>query len=220
MGSCNTTQKEIGGKSLILKACTAVTGITTDGTTADIEKTAHGLKVGDIFVPSAVGSITNLVVGTPYYVKTITDADNFQVSATKGGVAIVPNAAAAGTVEGDFFTTVGGIRSKSLSMSADGIDITNQDSDEWKTMLDGAGIKSMSISGSGVYNNQALFQSLYSKFLANELTCFMLIDTTVARLYSGCWKITSLEISGDYDGEGNFSLSADSSGQISTSLLS
>jgi len=217
--SCNTTQKEIGGKSLILKACTAVTGIETFATGADIKKVAHGLKVGDIFVPTGgLGSITSLTLNQNYYVKSITDADNFQISATKAGAAIVV-ADAEVALEADFFTTIGGMRSKSLSMSADGIDITNQDSDEWKTMLDGAGIKSMSISGSGVYNNQTLFQSMYTKFLANELTCLMLIDASVARIYSGCWKLTSLEISGDYDGEGNFSISADSSGQIATALL-
>lgn len=216
---CNTTQNEVGGKTLILKACTAVTGITTALTGADILKVAHGLKVGDIVVfTGGLGSITGLTLGQNYYVKTITDADNFQISATKAGAAIVV-ADAEVAVEADFFTTIGGIRSKSLSMSADGIDITNADSDEWKTMLDAAGVRSMSLSGSGVYNNQTLFQSMYTKFLSNSLTCLMLIESGTARIYSGCWKLTSLEISGDYDGEGNFSISAESSGQISTVLL-
>lgn len=217
---CNTAQNEVGGKSLILKACTAVASIATDATTATITKTAHGLSVGDVVSPTGgLGSIVLLTVGAFYYVKTVPTVDTFTISATKSGSAIIPGFVQA-AIAMDFYTNVGGVRSKSLSFSADGIDITNHDSDEWKKLLDGAGIRSGAFSGSGVYTNQTLLQALYTRFLANSLTCLMLIEVGTARLYEGCFKITSMEISGDYDGEGAFSISADSAGQIQTALLS
>ena len=56
------------------------------------------------------------------------------------------------------FKSTGGLRSKSMDFSAEGIDITNEESDEWKVMLDKAGMRSMEISGSGVYNNYPVFK--------------------------------------------------------------
>lgn len=216
---CNTAQKEVGGKSLILKTCKAITAISTFATGTVLTKTAHGLKVGDIVKFSDVDGATAINVNDFYYVSAVPNANDFSIAATKGGAAIVV-ANASSAVAADFYMSIGGMRSKSFSMSADGIDITNHDSDEWKTMLDGAGIRSLSVSGSGVYNNEELFQLIQTKFLANSLTCMMLIDTTVARIWEGCFKITSLEVSGDYDGEGSFSISAESSGQLNTALLS
>jgi TP901-1 family phage major tail protein len=208
---CNTAQNEIGGKELLLKACQLKT-YTTDGTTADITSTAHGLKVGDLFSPLDVATITNLDVGVFYFVTAVT-ANTFQVALTQGGTAIIPDDNVT-ALECDVYKSLGGIRSKSLAFQAEGIDITNQESDEWKTMLNGAGIRSGTISGGGVYNNNEMFQLIEDKFFANELTCLMFIDVKTYRIYAGCFKITSLEASGDYDAEGQFSISAESSGPI------
>jgi TP901-1 family phage major tail protein len=119
----------------------------------------------------------------------------------------------------DLFKSTGGLRSKSINFSAEGIDITNEESDEWKKMLDKAGIRSMEISGSGVYNNYDVFQSLVTKFLANELTCLMFVEVKTGRIYEGCFKLTSLEISGDYDAESSYSISAASSGAVTIATI-
>lgn len=52
-------------------------------------KVAHGLSVGDTISYATTGALpTGLVPGTPYYVKTVPDADTFTLSATPGGAAI------------------------------------------------------------------------------------------------------------------------------------
>lgn len=215
--ACNTTQNEIGGKELLLKACVLIENVTTANTSSDITKTAHGLKVGDLVKFLSVGTLTAVTVNTFYFVKEVT-ANTFKISATRAGVAIVMDAVES-TLDIDAYKSFGGIRSKSFSFSAEGVDITNQDSDEWSVMLNGAGMRSVSVSGSGVYTNETTFQAVLTKFLANELTCLMLIETKTDRVFEGCFKITSLEVGGDYNAESNFSVSAESSGPINVISL-
>lgn len=214
---CNDTQNEMGGKELLLKACVAFTAAST-ATSANLTITAHGGKVGDILLFEEIGANTTVALDTFYYVKEIVDANTIKISATRSGAAIVFDDTEA-SMDVLLFKSTGGLRSKSISFSAEGIDITNEDSDEWKTMLDAAGIRSMEISGSGVYNNSDVFQSLVTKFLANQLTCLMFVEVKTGRIYEACFKLTSLEVSGDYDAESNYSISAASSGAVRTAVI-
>jgi TP901-1 family phage major tail protein len=217
MGTCNTAQNEMGGKELLLKACVDASVASTD-TSANFVSVAHGLKVGDIVKFITKGANTTFNLTDFYYVKEIVDVDTFKFSATKSGAAIVADDTEA-AMDILLFKSTGGLRSKSLSFSAEGVDITNEESDEWKVMLDKAGMRSLEISGSGVYNNYPVFQTLVDKFLANELTCLMFVEVKTGKLYEGCFKLTSLEISGDYDAESNYSISASSSGTITIAVI-
>jgi len=217
MATCNTTQNELGGKELALKAC--ITGsVASTATSSTLTSVAHKLKVGDVVKPNTIGTNTTIAVGTFYIVKTVPTADTFTISATLSGSAIVLDDSES-AMDWDFFRPVGGIRSKSVSFSAEGIDITNEESDEWKVMLDKAGIRSMEISGSGVYSSYDMAIYLENKALANELTCLMFLNKKTGRLYEGCFKLTSFEVSGDYDAESNMSISASSSGAITVATI-
>jgi TP901-1 family phage major tail protein len=217
MGTCNTSQKEMGGKDLLLKTCVE-DAVDSTATSATLTATAHGMKVGDIVKFGTIGANTVINTTTFYYVKTVPTVDTFTISATRSGAAIVMDDTEVGMVV-DKFVGIGGLRSKSMNLSAEGIDISSEDSDEWKVMLDKAGIRSMEISGSGIHNNADVFQGLVTKFLANELVCMMFVEAKTGRLYEGCFKLTSLEVSGDYDAESSYSISAASSGAISTAVI-
>lgn len=218
MGTCNTAQKEMGGKELLLKACVDAVAATTSSSTSITTTTDHGLKVGDIVKFAEIGALTSVNLTSFYYVKEIVDNDTFKISSTRSGAAISMDATEA-SLDILLFKSTGGLRSKSISMSAEGVDITNEESDEWKVMLDKAGMRSFEISGSGVYNNYPVFQTLVDKFLANELTCLMFVEVKTGKLYEGCFKLTSLEVSGDYDAESNYSISASSSGPITIATI-
>src|SRR5204862_1249719 len=59
------------------------------------------------------------------------------------------------------FTTVAGLRATTLSFNAQTVDVTNADSvDQWRELLAGAGVKSASFSGSGVFKDAASDESL------------------------------------------------------------
>ena len=209
--NCNTEQKEIGGKQLLLKACEeGVFGFTS--TSANITKIAHGLKVGDVWAPKTVDTLTHIELGKFYYVKQVVDVDTFTISKTPSSAALVANATEA-DIQGYAFKAVGGLRSKSVDESYEGVDITNEDSDEWKTLLDQAGIRSVAISGDGVYTNSTMFLAVQDNARDNKLQCLIIVDFKTLRLIEGCFKITALGKSGGHDGEATFSITAESSGK-------
>lgn len=218
MAVCNTTQKEIGGKDLILKKCKEFLNISTTSTDTEFTITAHGAKVGDIIKFTDVSTLTVVNVDDFYSIVTIVDANTVEIAASPGGTALVANATQS-TADVLVFRTLGGLRSKELSFSSEAIDVTNVDSNEWKSMLDNSGVRSVSISGSGVYTSETVFTEFRNDFLNNALTCIMLLDAKTGELYEGCFKISELSISGDYDAEGTYSVSAESSGPVVTFLF-
>lgn len=213
MANCNTEQNELGGKELLLKACKEIS-VATVTASETLTSTAHGLVAGDVIKFRSVGANTSINTTDFYFVVAPIAANTFKISANRGGTPIELDATEAALLV-DAFQSLGGLRSKSFSFSSEGIDITNADSDEWKKILDGAGIRSFSVSGSGVYTNEAVFQYVFGRARGNLLTCLMFIDVKAERIYEGCFKITSMEVSGDYDAESNYSISAESSGEIS-----
>lgn len=61
----------------------------TLGVPGTVGLAAHGLAVGDTFIPFTTGALlTGLVAGTTYYVQSAPTADTFTVAATSGGAAI------------------------------------------------------------------------------------------------------------------------------------
>lgn len=55
---------------------------------------------------------------------------------------------------GELFTTVAGLRSTSLSLNNETVDVTTKDSAPWRELLANAGIRSMQVQGSGVFKPQ------------------------------------------------------------------
>lgn len=213
MATCNTTQNEIGGKDLIIKKCKEFTGVTTTATSANIGVTAHGCKVGDIVKFLAVDGNTTINTTAFFAVVEVVDANTIKVAAAPGGTALIMDDTSA-IVSLLLFRTLGGLRTKELSFSSEGVDVTNVDSQEWKSMLDNAGVRSVSFSGGGVYTSEAVFREFRTDFLNNALTCVMLLDAKTKEIIEGCFKITELSISGSFDGEGEYSVSGESSGPI------
>lgn len=115
----------------------------------------------------------------------------------------------------EVFTTIGGLRSTQLSFAAEGIENTNQGSSQWKSLIDGAGIKSMSVSGSGVFTDSATEAQMQTDALAQTIRNFQIIDAGTGDYFQGGFKITSLEYAGEYNGAKTWSISLESSGAIS-----
>lgn len=117
------------------------------------------------------------------------------------------------------FTTVAGLRSTTLSFNAKDVDITNADSDGmWRELLTGAGVKSASISGSGVFKDAASDALLRSAFFNQTLSNWQIILPDFGTV-TGPFKITALSYDGPYDGELKVSLSLASAGALSFTAL-
>jgi predicted secreted protein len=217
MPSCNTAQNERSGKDLLLKICKEVEIDVAVGTADDptaILLTAHGFSVGDLVRFSAVelGTIDDVTADQLYFIKSVT-ANAFKIASTPTGTAIdFDQAITDMTIE--VFETVGGLRSSGSAFASEGIDISSHGSNQWRKMKDGAGMRQVSISGSGVYSNIANYRAMEVSAFANLLVCLAFVDVAGGRIKSGCFKITALEETGEYDGEATFSMSAESSGEV------
>ena len=124
------------------------------------------------------------------------------------------------------YTAIGGLRSSSITLSDEAVDITNKSSDGYRTLLAGAGVNSISISGSGVFTDDAIENLMKDAYLAQQN---LAVDGTSAQTpafenfefyiptffkFRGAFQITSLEYAGEYNGEATYSMSFESSGII------
>ena len=123
-------------------------------------------------------------------------------------------------------TIIGGLRSTSLTMSDESVDITNKDSQGTRALLAGGGVNSIAISGSGVFTDVdsetklRIAYDLQKNTAANGSTAqtpaFETFQFVIPSLgaYAGLFMISSIEYAGEYNGEVTYSLSFESAGHI------
>ena len=118
------------------------------------------------------------------------------------------NTAASGS---DTYTTIGGLRSTSLVMNDEAVDVTTKDSSNVRALLANGGIQSMSISGSGVFTDAASEATLRSAFGASDFHNFQIIVPDFGT-YTGEFMVASLEYAGEHNGEVTYSVTLENSG--------
>lgn len=204
----------MGGKEFLIQSGYGSTRSVTFTDSGDlVGLSAHGLLAGQAVQFSVITTTTGIVINTTYYVIN-PNTNDFQVAATVGGAALPLTTNGTGTLA-ETFTLVGGLRTKSFSFGAEAIDITNQDSSEWKKILDGAGIRNVSISGAGVFENGTIYNQIRTAAFANTLKNLRFVVNSDGDYFSGAFKITSMELSGEYNAEATYNLAFESSGAIS-----
>ncbi len=114
----------------------------------------------------------------------------------------------------EIFTVVGGMRSTSIRINNETVDVTNKTSGGWREILSGAGIRQISLSGSGIFTNSASEANLQAKALAGSVDNYEVVFESGDK-FSGAFQVTSLEFSGDYNGERTYSIALESSGMVS-----
>ena len=111
------------------------------------------------------------------------------------------------------FTTIGGMRSTSLSMNDEMVDVTNKDSSRARTLLAQGAVTSISVTGSGVFTDSASEATLKAKFDVSALTNYQFLVPDFGT-FTGNFQLTTLEYSGEFNGEVTYSFTFESSGAI------
>lgn len=113
------------------------------------------------------------------------------------------------------FVTVAGLRSKRLAFNAQGVDVTDAESaGRWRELLSGGGVRRASVSGSGIFKDQASDAAIRSIFFSGEVRNWQLVLPDFGTL-AGPFQITALEFSADHAGEVTFELGLESAGALS-----
>jgi TP901-1 family phage major tail protein len=118
----------------------------------------------------------------------------------------------------EVFTTAAGLRATTLAFNAQTIDVTNSDSvDEWRELL-ASGVKSATVSGSGVFKDAASDTAIRNAFFNQSLANWQVVVPSFGTV-TGPFKITSLQYDGPYDGEVKISMSLASAGALTFAAL-
>jgi len=112
------------------------------------------------------------------------------------------------------FTTVAGLRTRTISLNAREVDITHSESNGWRELLAGAGVRQVSLAGSGVFLNDAAADQIRAAFFAGIAPNFELTAPGLGT-FSGPFLIANLDFAGDHDGEATFSIALASAGAVS-----
>lgn len=112
------------------------------------------------------------------------------------------------------FLTVAGLRTRSLSLNAAAIDITDAESaGRWRELLAGGGIKRAALAGSGIFKDQASDAEIRGLFFAGAIRAWQLILPDFG-IISGPFQIVALEFAADHAGEVTFDLALESAGEL------
>jgi TP901-1 family phage major tail protein len=111
------------------------------------------------------------------------------------------------------FTTVAGLKTTQLSINGDAVAITNKGSGGWRELLSGAGVRSVSVAASGIFTGSSAEAQVRSLALTGALQDYELSFESGERMH-GEFLVTRLEYAGDFNGERNYTLALESSGEV------
>ena len=112
------------------------------------------------------------------------------------------------------FETLAGLRAQRLSLNAEQVDVTSLDSaGGWRELLAGAGVKSASISGSGVFRDAATDARARAIFFDAIMPDFQVIVPDFGTI-EGPFQITSIEYAGSHNGEVTYEIAMASAGAL------
>jgi len=115
---------------------------------------------------------------------------------------------------GSGFTTIAGLRARRIAFNAQAVDCTDAESaGRWRELLAGTGIRRASISGSGIFRDQASDNLVRSAFFNSATPAFQVVIPDFGTV-SGPFQITALEYRGSHEGEVDFELSLESAAAV------
>lgn len=112
------------------------------------------------------------------------------------------------------FSTVAGLRSRSISFNAETVDVTHAESTgAWRELLAGAGVKNARITGAGIFKDAASDATIREYVFNGTIRDWQVLIPNFGQI-EGLFQITSFELSGRHDGEVAFEITLESAGSL------
>lgn len=113
------------------------------------------------------------------------------------------------------FTTVAGLRARRLAFNAAAVDVTDTESaGRWRELLAGAGERRASLSGSGLFKDQASDAAVRQLFFDGVIRPWQVVVPDFGTI-EGPFQLTGLEYAGNHDGEVTYEMALESAGALS-----
>jgi TP901-1 family phage major tail protein len=111
------------------------------------------------------------------------------------------------------YATIAGLKTTQLAINGDAVAITNKGSGGWRELLSGAGVRSVSVAASGIFTGTTAEAQVRSLALSGALEDYELSFESGDRM-RGQFLVSRLEYAGDFNGERNYTLALESSGEV------
>ncbi|WP_238314122.1 phage major tail protein, TP901-1 family [Methylobacterium organophilum] len=112
------------------------------------------------------------------------------------------------------FVAVAGLRARQIAFNAESVDVTNADSaGRWRELLAGAGVRRASVTGAGVFRDEASDLRLRALFFDGAIETFQVVVPAFGTI-EGPFQVTSLEYRGDHAGEVTYDMTLESAGAL------
>ncbi len=106
-----------------------------------------------------------------------------------------------------------GLKTTQLSINGDAVVITNKGSGGWRELLSGAGVRSVSVAASGIFTGSEAETQVKTLALSGALQSYQLSFESGEQM-QGAFLVTRLEYAGDFNGERNYTIALESSGEV------
>lgn len=111
-------------------------------------------------------------------------------------------------------TTVAGMRTKTLAINSETVDVSDSDSTgQWRELLANAGIKSATLTGEGVFKDSASEATIIGLALSGDLVAMEFVYPG-SGTFSGSFQVSQAELGGEYNGEATYSFTFESAGAV------
>lgn len=111
--------------------------------------------------------------------------------------------------------TLTGVRSRSISINNEHVDITTDDDSGWRTLLEDPGVRSVEVTIGGIVSDEVLLAEVMQASITGEsLEATLPTSLSTAGTLSGTFFVQPYETSGDHDGAVEFSATFLSSGPV------
>ena len=122
--------------------------------------------------------------------------------------------------EPEAFTTLAGLRARSIVLGAGLVDATSGESPgEWRELLSGAGVKRAEVTGSGVFKDAASDALMRAALFEGKAASFRLVIPDFGTL-AGAFMVAELTWGGAHDGEATFGVRLVSAGAVTFEVAS
>ena len=117
------------------------------------------------------------------------------------------------------FQTFAGLRATRISFNAESVDVTSLESaGGWRELLAGSGVKSASISGSGVFKDDTSDERARQIFFDGQVPDFQVVVPDFG-IIEGPFQVTSIDYAGSHNGEATYELSMASAGALTFTAI-
>jgi len=120
------------------------------------------------------------------------------------------------------FNLIAGLRSKSFSINNEQIDVTDSDGSRWRKLLEG-GVKSCSLSGAGILQDNAVHQELLNRITGSNglstIANFRIVFAKAGTSLTGPFQLTSFEGSGEYTDSQQYTVSMESADDVTLAFV-